>query len=72
VQATPPTIAGIQVKTVVRLIEGWIVGFVAAFASQVTIGGAAIDLSTSAGRTSAATGVLAAVILALRRASATP
>jgi hypothetical protein len=67
-----PTLAGVQIKTIVRLIEGWIIGFSAAFASQIAIGGQPVDLSTSAGRTSAATGVLAAVLLALRRAAATP
>ena len=59
-------------KTLVRLIEGWLVTFVAAFSSQIVIGGQPVDLTTSAGRTSAAAGVVGALLLALRRVSASP
>lgn len=56
--------------TAVRAAEAFIVVFLAALASQVTVGGVPIDLGTDAGRAAALTAILSAVALAVRRALA--
>lgn len=67
-----PSFAGIDTKTIVRAIEGWVVVFASAFFSEITVGGQPVDLFTHHGQVAAASGIIGAILLALRRVSATP
>ena len=57
-------------KTVIRWVESFVIILVVNFAAMFTIGGQPVDISTPEGRTATISAVIAAVILAARRAMA--
>lgn len=61
-----------DIKTTIRLAEAFIVILIVNFASLITIGGQALDLSTPEGRSTALSAAISAIILAARRAWASP
>lgn len=59
-------------KTTLRAVEGFIVVIVIGMASQVTVAGQSLDLTTPAGRAAAVTALGSAIVFAIRRAMQAP
>ena len=57
-------------KTIVRWVESFLIILVVNFGAMLTVGGQPLDLSTPEGRTASLSAVVAAVVIAIRRAMA--